>query len=149
MVALWNRAEHYIFALWFLLLILRILSSFFSSPNLSRCRKIGCLPHGWPQCEFRMQVWNVLHAARWNTGHKKVAKIAIWAPSHNFVGLYLRNEGTYWQLEKNLLSSNTSSICPQNMAYFSPLTAEIGWPVWGTPANFYWFRILASLLHGI
>jgi len=27
-------------------------------------------------------------------------KIAIWAPSHNFVGLYLRNEGKYRQLEK-------------------------------------------------
>jgi len=28
-----------------------------------------------------------------NTGRKKIAKnrIAIWAPSHNFVGLYLRN----------------------------------------------------------
>jgi len=26
-----------------------------------------------------------------NTGRKKVAKIAIWAPSHNFVGLYLPN----------------------------------------------------------
>jgi len=24
------------------------------------------LPHMmWPWCEFRMQVWNVLHAARW------------------------------------------------------------------------------------
>jgi len=34
-----------------------------------------------------MQVWNVLHAARWNTGRKK---IAICAPSHNFVRLYLR-----------------------------------------------------------
>jgi len=33
MVALWNRADHYIFALWFLLL------SFFSSPNLS-CRRL-------------------------------------------------------------------------------------------------------------
>jgi len=25
-----------------------------------------------------------------NAGPKKVAKIAIWAPSHKFVGLYLR-----------------------------------------------------------
>jgi len=25
------------------------------------------------------------------TGRKKSPKIAIWAPSHNFVGLYLRN----------------------------------------------------------
>jgi len=33
------------------------------------------LPHMvWPYCEFRMQVWNVLYAARWNTGRKKVAK---------------------------------------------------------------------------
>jgi len=27
-------------------------------------------------------------------------KIAIWAPSHNFVGLYLRDEGMYQQSEK-------------------------------------------------
>jgi len=26
-----------------------------------------------------------------NTGRKKSSKIAIWAPSHNFDGLYLRN----------------------------------------------------------
>jgi len=26
-----------------------------------------------------------------NTRPKKLQKIAIWAPSHNFVGLYLRN----------------------------------------------------------
>jgi len=35
MVALYNRADHYIFMLWFVLL----LSSFFSSPNLS-CRRL-------------------------------------------------------------------------------------------------------------
>jgi len=33
------------------------------------------------------------------------------------------------------------------MANFGPLTAEIGLPVWGTPTNFSWFRILAALLH--
>jgi len=27
------------------------------------------------------------------------------------------------------------------------LAAEIAWRVWGTPANFNWFRDLASLLH--
>jgi len=48
------------------------------------------LPH--MVCEFMMQVWNVLHAARWKYRmQKKSPKIAIWAPSHNFVGLYLRN----------------------------------------------------------
>jgi len=33
------------------------------------------------------------------------------------------------------------------MVNFSPLTAEIGWWVWGTLANLNAFRILASLLH--
>ena len=32
------------------------------------------------------------------------------------------------------------------MANFGPLTAEIGSGVWATPANFYRFRILPSLL---
>ena len=36
MVALWNRADHYIFVLWFLLLSFSFF--FFSSPNLSRRR---------------------------------------------------------------------------------------------------------------
>jgi len=70
---------------------------FFSSPNLSRRRldvyhtsTIPYLPYFmmWPYCEFRMHVWNVLHVARWKC---RTQKIAIWAPSHNFVGLYLRN----------------------------------------------------------
>jgi len=42
-----------------------------------------------------------------------------------------------------------SSTCPHNMVNFGLLAAEIGWPVWGTPANFNGFRVLAALLHGI
>jgi len=38
---------------------------------------------------------------------------------------------------------------PHNMVNFGSLTAEIGSGVWGTPANFNWFRVLAALLHGI
>jgi len=34
------------------------------------------------------------------------------------------------------------------MMNFGPLTAEIGSAVWGTPANFNGFRILAALLPG-
>jgi len=34
-----------------------------------------------------------------------------------------------------------------NMANFGPLAAEISLPVWGTPANFNGFRVLALLLH--
>jgi len=48
-----------------------------------------------------------------------------------------------------LLSSNTSSTCPYNMVNYGPLVAEILPLVWGTPANFNGFRVLAALLHGI
>ena len=40
------------------------------------------------------------------------------------------------------LSSNMSSRCPHNMVNIGPLTAEICWRVWGTPANFNGFRVL-------
>jgi len=53
----------------------------------------------------------------------------------------------YGQSEKNLLSSNIFSTCPHNMANFGPLAAEIDSGVWGTPANFNGFRVLAALLH--
>jgi len=79
---------------------------------------------------------------------KSLQKLAIWAPSHNFVGLYLRNWGTYRQSEKKLLSSNISFTCPLNMVNFGPLTAKIDWRVWGTPSYFNGYRVLAALLHG-
>jgi len=54
----------------------------------------------------------------------------------------------YRQSEKKLLNIDTFSTRPHNMVNFGLLTAEISWRVWGTPANFYGFRILAELLHG-
>jgi len=50
--------------------------------------------------------------------------------------------------KKNLLSSNISSRCPNNMVSFGLLAAEIDPVVWGTLANFNGFRVLAALLHG-
>jgi len=35
------------------------------------------------------------------------------------------------------------------MVNFDPLVAEVLSLVWGTPANFNRFRVLAALLHGI
>jgi len=51
----------------------------------------------------------------------------------------------YRQWKKNLLNISISSTCPYNMVKFGPLAAEIDWRVWGTPANFNGFRVLASL----
>ena len=42
-----------------------------------------------------------------------------------------------------------SSTCLRNMVNFGPLAAEIDLVVWGTPANFNGFRVLAALLYGI
>ena len=96
-----------------------------------------------------MQVWNVLHAAR---GKYSMQNIARKLPSKHHCTIlsscifttkaYINNQ------KKNLLNSNTSSTCPHNRVNFSPLTAEIGSWVWGTPASFNRFRILAALLHG-
>ena len=47
---------------------------------------------------------------------------------------------------KNLLSSNISSASPHNMVNFGLLAAEIVSLVWGIPANFSGFCVLASLL---
>ena len=50
--------------------------------------------------------------------------------------------------KKNLLNrqSNISATCSHSMVKFGPLAAEIDSFVWGTPANFNGFRVLASLL---
>jgi len=40
-----------------------------------------------------------------------------------------------------------SFTCSHNIMNFGPLAAEIGPIVWGSPANFNGFRVLAALLH--
>ena len=69
-----------------------------------------------------------------NAGPKNRQNFTIWAPSHNFVRLYLCKYGTYRQSEKNLLNINVSPTCPHSMVNFCPLAGEICWRVWGTPA---------------
>ena len=91
-VALWNRADHYIFALWLLLLSFFLL--FFSSPNLSRRRLDVCHTSTHGVALVRISDAGLKPAARGSLktqDAKKSPKIAISAPSHNFVGLYLRN----------------------------------------------------------
>ena len=91
LIALCNRADHYIFALWFLSLF------FFPSPNLigRRLDVYHILRHMvWPSANLECRSETCCTRLAANSGRKKVAKspkIAIWAPSHNFVGLYLRN----------------------------------------------------------
>jgi len=82
-----------------------------------------------------------------NIGRKNRQKIAICAPSHNFVWLYLRNCGAYRQSEKQVKQQYISHICSQyGKLNFGRLAAEIGSVVLRTPANFNGFRVLALLL---
>jgi len=53
----------------------------------------------------------------------------------------------YQQSEKKLVKHRYRPTC-HNMVNFGLLTAEICWRVWGTPANFNGFHVLAALLHG-
>jgi len=147
MAVLHSRCRLYIFALWFLL------SFFFFFPRL-----ISAVAHWmsailahmmWPYCEFRTQVWNVLHAARWKYTPQKIAKNSPSGCHRTTLSSYIfATKARIDNRKKNLLSSNISSTCPHNMVNFDLLAAEIGPVVSGTPANFNGFRVLAALLHG-
>jgi len=70
MATLCSRCGHYIF-------VLRFLSSFFIPRLISAiadCMYTILLHMMWPWCEFRMQVWNVLHVACWKCRTQKIAK---------------------------------------------------------------------------
>jgi len=142
MVALWNRADHYIFCP----VVSYSFVYLFSSPS-----QIGCLPyfHTWCGLSANLRCRSETCCTRLarNAGPKKVAKnrhLGTIAQLCRAISLQLRHVSTFG---KNLLSSNMSSRCPHNMVKFGSLAAEIGLPVWGTRANFNCFRVLAALLH--
>jgi len=92
-----------------------------------------------------MQVWNVGYSTRLakNTGRKNSPSARYRTTSSGCIF------ATKARIDnrKNLLSSNNYlPRCPHNRVNFGPLRAEIDLPVWGTSANFNWFRVLASLL---
>jgi len=89
MEALCSRCGHYIFALWFLL------SSFLLSfsPNLGHRRLDVCHTCTHDMALVRIKDAGLKRAARGSLKIKDAKnrqKSAICAPSHNFVGLYLR-----------------------------------------------------------
>jgi len=55
---------------------------------------------------------------------KTSPKIAFWAPSQNVVGLYLRNEGTYRQSEKQLVKQQ---YLPHMSSQYGELQNTSGW----------------------
>ena len=130
----------------FYLLVLLLISFFF--PRLiSAVRDWMFIPyfHTWCGLSANLECMSEMCCTRLAEKYR-TQKIAILAPSHKFVGLYLRSQGMYRQSEKNLLNNDTSFTWPHNMVNFGLLTPEICSRVWGTPANFNKFRVLAALL---
>ena len=132
---------------------LSIFLSIFFPRLISAARpQIGCLPDFYTWCgpsanlECRSEMcWTRLAG---NTERKELDKnrhLGTIAQLRRAISSQLRRVST---LGKNLLSSNISSTCPHYMVNFGPLAAEIVSLVWGTPANFNGFRVLAALLHG-
>ena len=63
-----------------------------------------------------MQVWNVLHAARWKCRTRKISKNST--PGHHrttLSGYIFATEAHIDNRKKNLLSSNICLTCPYNM----------------------------------
>jgi len=146
MVALWNRADRYIFALWFLLSVF-----FFSSPNLSRRRLNVCHTSTHGVALVRISDAGLKRAAHGSLQIQD-AKCRQKSPfAHHrttLSGYIFATKAHINNRKKNLLSSNISSRCPHNMVNFGPLVAEIDRVVSAIPANFNGFRVLAALLHG-
>ena len=83
-----------------------------------------------------------------NTGRKNDAKNRHLGMRHptTLSGYIFATEACIDNRKKNLLSSNISSTCSHDMVNFGLLAAEIVSGVWGTPATFNGFRVLAALL---
>jgi len=95
-----------------------------------------------------MQVWNVLHAARWKYRTQKIAKNNRHGHHRTILLDYIFATKARIDNRKNLLNSNISPTCLYNIVDFGPLATETVSLVWGTPADVNGFRVLASLLHG-
>jgi len=122
-------------------------SSWFSSPNLSghRLDVYHTSTHGVALVRIKNASLQCTARGSLKIQDAKSCHLGTIAQLCQAVSSQLRHVST---IGKNVLNSNTSSTCPHNMVNFSPLTAEFGLRVWGTPANFNGFRILAVLQHG-
>ena len=138
-----------IFALWFLLLLLSFFPRLISAVADWMSAILPQSTHG--VALVRISDAGLKRAARGSLemqDPKMSPKSAIYRHHRTTLSGYIFATKARIDNRKNLLSSNMSSTCPHNMVNFGPLAAEIGLPVWGTPANCNCLRVLAVLLHG-
>jgi len=128
-----------------------LLSFFFPLLAYSQQSQIRCLPyfHTWCGLSANLRCRSETCCTRLAEKHRtqkypKIRHLRTIAQLCWAISSELRHTST---IRKKLLNSSISSTCPHNIVNSGPLTAEIGWRAWGTPANFNGFRVLASLLH--
>jgi len=95
-----------------------------------------------------MQVWNLLHVALWkHRTQKSHQKLPSGHHRTTLSGYIFATKAHIDNQNKLVKQQYLLHVSPQ-YGVLGPLAAEIGLPVWGTPANFDSFRVLAALLHG-
>ena len=128
MVALWNRADHYIFILWFLLLLL-----FFPRLILAIAEWMSAIlayTHG-------------VHAACWKYRTQKSCQKSPSGHHRTTLSGYIFVIKARINNRKKLVKQQYLFHISPNMVNFGPLTAEIDPVVCDTPENFNGFRVLA------
>jgi len=123
---------------------------FFFLARLQRLQ-IGCLPcfYTWRGLSANLKCMSEI-CCTWlveNTGRKNSPS----AHHQTTISSQVRHMST---VGKNLLNSNISSTCPQNMVNFGPLAVEIGWyvrdfPLFPLKIALFTCRYLDSELHVI
>jgi len=96
-----------------------------------------------------MQVWNVLRAVRCKYRMQKSRQKSTSGHHRTTLSRCIFTTKAHIDnRNKKLVKQQYLSACPHNMVNFSQLAAEIVSLVWGSPANFNGFHVLAALRHG-
>jgi len=113
----------------------------------SQRSQIGCLPyfHTWYGLSVNLECRSEMCCTRLveKTGRNNSPSKHLCTTSSGYI---FATKVCVENRNKKTVISNISFTCP-HVVNFGPLAAEISWQVWGTPANFNGFRVLASLLH--
>ena len=121
---------------------------FFSSPNLSgrRLDVYHTSTHGVALVRIQNAGLKCVACGSLEIQDAKNRHFGTIAQLYRAISSELRHVST---IGKKLVKHQYLLHVSDNTVNFGLLTAEIRWRVWGTPANFNGFRVLAALLHGI